>query len=426
ALFVSGGWDLGRGARQAAFDPAARNETGTVAGPGSLAPAESAAGPGADRAAAARDAMASAGEAGSAGSEALAGALGPPAPSRRRRQGADAGSDAGDAPAKSSGPEGGDREADGGAVLRGAALTQALEKALAEGLDDGKLGPLQGLLISELTLDGTRFSGEDLPLLFDALLAVDDFGLQKLVLTHLERIEGLAPEDLAAGYLDYLESSRRPHHSEEIFQKLARIGGEDALEGISDIFRGTESPALRRQALSALAEMGDARSVPVIQEMMRREQDPQRSGPYLDALARIGGRDAVGTIVDAAVRDSHPAALRALREITDRESAPIVSRALSVRAPLEYQREALRTLGRLADPGTAADLGRYLDAAEGRMAQEAISALGRFQDPGAARVLEQYAARQEDARLAQLASRNAQRIYETIERARQGTRGARP
>jgi hypothetical protein len=296
---------------------------------------------------------------------------------------------------------------------------------VAEALEGEDLARLQGLLISELTEKGTKFTAEDVPLLFDALLEVDDYGLQKLALTHLERMEG-SPEEMVGGYLDYLENSARPAHAEDVFKRLVELGGDETVQGLGDLVRRTEDDRLRRQAAQALGDLKDPRGVPAIRDALASLENPVEGRYYAQALARLGGREAISTLVDYAARDGNEAALTSLREIRDPEVGPILSRELNGRTSEPYQRAALQKLAALGDPLTLPDLGRYLGRAEGRLLREAISTLGRFRDPEAARILENFATRQADAKIASWASYSAKRVYRNIERAQADQSRRRP
>lgn len=332
--------------------------------------------------------------------------------SRAQEAGTKAGKqrDRGDSPEGRDGKSGG--EAARSIPLRGAQLVLAMQEAL----EAEDLAELQGLLISELTMKGTHFTAEDAGLLFDVLMDVDDYGLQKLALTHLERIEG-SPEGLIDGYFEYLETAETPHHSKEILERLVKMGGDGTVLGLSDLVRQTENERLRRDAALALGQLKDPRGVPPIRDVLASLENPREARQYADALAHIGGREAISTLVDYAARPGNESALGSLREIRDPNVGPILSGELNGRVSESYQRTALQKLASLADPQTLPDLGRYIHHAEGSMLRYGIYALGRFSDPQAARILETFAGRQHDPKLAEMALRTAQRVQRNIERA---------
>ncbi len=295
-------------------------------------------------------------------------------------------------------------------VLAGTALTAAL----LEALEAEDLGALQGLLISELTLDGTRLSAEDLPLLFDALSGVDDYGMEKLILTHLERLDA-PPDALVDGYLDYLEGARKSAHTDDIFKKIVDLGGDAGLRGLSELVGSTGSEKLRGRAALALAEIGDARGVEAIQRALFAADDANSARPFIQALARFDDPAAVSTLVDYVSR-SGESAFRYLREIRGEEAAPVLARELDPRGDGSFQRELLRKLRDLRDPRTLGDLERFLRRAEGTMLRDTVMTVARIPDPRAADLLERFAARSHDEALASYARRSAQKLEERLAR----------
>lgn len=159
-------------------------------------------------------------------------------------------------------------------LLQGDALTAAIASAI----EAGDLGALQGLLISGLTLGGTRLAAADLPLLAQSLGEVEDYGLQKLLLTHLERLEAPASEKVAT-YLDYLEKSPRPVNAEEVFGQLTVLKGEAAVQGLSALLEQSGREQLHSGAAKALGEIGDLRGVPAIEAALRRATDARGAEP---------------------------------------------------------------------------------------------------------------------------------------------------
>ncbi|MBI4601246.1 MAG: HEAT repeat domain-containing protein [Planctomycetes bacterium] len=309
--------------------------------------------------------------------------------------------------------ESGEREPASGPaqLLEGEALTEALAGAFEE----GELGALQGLLISSLTLKGTKLAAEDLPLLQEALLHVEDHGLQKLLLAHLERLEAPA-EAKTSAYLEYLASSPRPDHAEDAFRQLVRLKDPGAVGGLADLLRDPGRPKLHAGAAQALGEIGDPRGVPVLRESLARLEDPRAAAPCARALARIGGPEAIGALLDFAAREPTGPALGALREIRDPDAAPLISESLLRSAPEAYVRAALGELRRLGDPRSLRDLGRFLERAAPPLAREAIGTLSSIRDPDAAGILEAFSQRQSDPRLAAEALRAARNLRARLER----------
>jgi len=294
---------------------------------------------------------------------------------------------------------------------------EALSQALAELLSSEEIGPLQGLLISELTADGTHFTPEDVPALFDALMGVgDDFGLQKLALTHLERIDA-PPEVLLDGYMAYLESSKKPQHADDVFRRLVDLGGDATVGALGDLLGRTENERMRRQTAEALGALKDQRAVPALANALDRASEPGYSRPYLDALGQIGGRAAYDRIIDYVSRDGYESSLSTLRAIRDVEFAPYLSGSLQRGGTVGYQRQALSQLGQLSDPRTIDDIGRYLDRADDSLARYAVLSLARFSDRQAALVLERYADRHPDSTVGIYARRSVQRVHRNIEQA---------
>jgi HEAT repeat protein len=332
--------------------------------------------------------------------------------SRGSGQGAGSGettSDEASGDASGDGPR--DGRGSGSGVLRGAELTTAVRDAL----DAEDLGALQGLLISGLTKDGTRFTPEDVPALFDALLNVHDYGMEKLVLTHLERLEA-PPEDLAQGYSDYLTSSRNPQHADEAFQQLVRIGGDASFDALSGIVDSVDSSRLARRAVEALGELGDPRAVPILRRQLYATSEPSETRSYTTALAKLGSPEAVSSLVEFVSREGRESSLAALREIRDKSAAPVLAASLSERSVTPaYQRAALSSLRTLREPESLQGLDRFLGKAEGSVLRDTIETIGRIPDPRAARILDSYASRQADARLAAQAERAAQRVRARIE-----------
>ena len=297
-------------------------------------------------------------------------------------------------------------DADGSGILEGAALGAALQELL----EAEEIGPLQGLLISELTRDGTRFTAEHVPNLFDALMEVDDFGLEQLVLTHLERIEG-APEQLVDGYLEYLDSSKRPHHSEAVFERLGDIGGEAAITGLSDLVRTDERGKLRHQAADALAEIKDPRGVDAIRDVLLRDAENHGARSLMESLARFEAREALDVMIEYGSKSGNEHALGAFRSLRSDELAGALADSLRGRSSEAYTRMAIKKLGEFADPATIPSLERILDRGEGVLPRDAVMALGRFRDAGAAEVLESYSLHPSDPRIGKLAAKFAAKIH---------------
>ncbi|MBN1420284.1 MAG: HEAT repeat domain-containing protein [Planctomycetes bacterium] len=312
-------------------------------------------------------------------------------------------------------------EGEGGepkAELQGVRLTEALTDALA-GQD---LAELQGILIASLTEKGTRFALEDLPLLFEALSGSRDYGLQKLALTHLSRLDGV-PEEMVAGYLDYLRSAERPALAAEAFREITRAGGDPALNGLVDFLRETPSETMRWQAAQALGELGDARAVPTLSEFLHAIEEPRQAFPLAQSLIRVGGREAISSVLEYAAREGNEASLGALQQIRDSDAAPIIAESLNRRASEPYQIIALRKIRELGNSDVVPALARYLDRATGRVQGDAIETLASLRDPRAARTLEEFAARQTDERLASRAQRGAQRVRAALARPAPKKRG---
>jgi hypothetical protein len=302
--------------------------------------------------------------------------------------------------------EGGDpKDPSGKGVLQGSALTEAFLRALEE----NNLGALQGLLISELTLKGTKFKAEDLPQLFEALMGVEDYGLQKLVLTHLGRIDA-SPEELAGGYLEYLKGTEKMAHSDEIFKELVRLGADASMEGMTALLREHGKDPMRARAAQALGELGDARAVPALRQALYGMDDPKQGRPYVEALARLGGQEAIASLAGYCSRDGYESTLPVIREIRDPDAAPILAESLLDGSSDAYQRAVLAKLRTQPDPRILPDMARYLREAPAPMARDAIDLVGRIVDSKAVRVLEDYAARQPDPKLSMSAMRAAQRI----------------
>lgn len=298
----------------------------------------------------------------------------------------------------------------GTGILAGGRLSQAL----VEALESEELGPLQGLLISGLTEDGTRFSAEDLPALFDALVGVDDFGMEKLILTHLERIEGL-PEDKMNGYLDYLASSRKPGLLEEVLDQMVKVGGDASFYGLRELMQDPSLDRYRSRAAQALGELGDSRAVSLLDRALYSVDDPRGARPYVEALGKIGGMEGYASLVGYVSREGHEASLSAIYRISDPEVAPYLAETLNEGSSAAYQKAALLKLRTLSDPRILNDLSRYLSRAEATMARSAIEVVGRIYDPAAIRILESFARNQTNARLAAQALRAASRVRARLE-----------
>lgn len=368
------------------------------------------------------------GPAGSAGSPAVAlgeeGGGGRPDASRRRaargpggpgeaggsgkRGGSGSSAGGGEGSESGAGSEAEDRST--GNLLRGAHLTAAIAAALEE----NDLGALQGILITSLTKEGTQFSAEDVGMLFDALATSDDFGMEKLILTHLERIDAPAA-DKALGYAEYLMGSRRPAHADEVFGELVRMGAEASFGPLSDVYTEAPNDRLRQQALRALGDLGDPRAVPLLNQGLYGAPDAAAARPYVDALARLGGPQALGSLVDYVSREGNEASVSALRGIEDKDAAPLLADALNQRSSTAYQRAALGKLRTLPDSRALDDLARFLDRTSGPIARETIDAVSRIQDPAAVRALERYAAQAADPALATFAARSASRLRTRLE-----------
>ena len=297
---------------------------------------------------------------------------------------------------------------------------EKLAAALLDALGAEELGPLQGLLISGLTEDGSKFTADDVPTLFDALLASDDFGMQKLALTHLERIDA-PPEALIDGYLEFLEGGKRPAHSEDIFERLVDLGGSETVGALGELLGRTTNERLARQTADALGKLGDEAAVPALEEALRRSDGGQGRRELFDALAQIGGRRALGSLIDWAARTDDEAAVRAVRNIEDIEAAPFLAGALRQGSSDSFLRSTLRTLGKLRDPRTLGDLERYLGRAPAELTRDTVYSLSGFADPQAARILEAYALSTTDPKLAKHAQKGAQRVQKNIERLARGS-----
>ncbi|MEM7235978.1 MAG: HEAT repeat domain-containing protein, partial [Planctomycetota bacterium] len=298
-------------------------------------------------------------------------------------------------------------------------LRAALNAALKAGLSGEDLGALQGALIASLTREGTKLGSADLPLLFDALGEVDDFGLEKLVLTHLERLEG-NPAEMVDGYLDYLEGSKKAPHREEIFDLLVKVGGDEAFRGLKDLVESSDNPKLRREAALSLAELKDPRAAQTLSFALDREADPDAQRQYAEALAKLGGDRAISTVLDFVLRNGDAKSTHLLRSIDDPNAGPLIAAELRPNTHADYQKYALKKLGSLGDPRTLGDLERYLRTSGEKMQLTALSAIGRFDDLSAARLLERYASREgDDSRLGQYASRAAERVHKNIAKAEQ-------
>ena len=303
----------------------------------------------------------------------------------------------------------GKRRKDDG-LLKGAELTEALAKALEE----GDLGVLQALLISGLTKNGTRFSAEDVQALFGALLTADDYGMEKLILTHLQRLDA-PPEELVNGYLEYLQSSRHPAHLDDVFKEMVAVGGDPCFSALSELMRDSADERLRLRAAQALGDLEDPRAVPLLREAIHSMGDPAAARPYIQALARLGGEDALSSLVGYVSQAGNEPALSVLQQIRDPDAAPVLAAGLNDNPSLGYQRAALAKLRAMPDPRALDDLSRYLYRAPAPLVREALDAVGRIRDPAALRVLEGYARRQADPRLAALAVRAAGRLRAQLE-----------
>ena len=289
--------------------------------------------------------------------------------------------------------------------LQGAQLVQALAKALEE-KDEAAL---QGLLISSLTKKGTRFTAEELPSLFEALEGTDDYGLQKLVLTHLKRIDA-PPEELIDGYVDHLKNAQKLTHSEEVLGEIVRLGGDAALEGLKELVLDTESPRLSREAAGALGKLGDERGVPVLAGALESVSEYREARPYVAALSELGGEKAVRAVVDYTAKAGNESAAPMLSQIRDKKAGPILAEALTRRSTEAFQNAALRQLRRFATPEILPHLGRYLDRAEGPLAARAISVIGHVRDRKAVSILLDYAARHPDSPVGRTAAKTAERV----------------
>ena len=289
-----------------------------------------------------------------------------------------------------------------------------LSEALAQALETQDAGAIQGLLVSSLTEKGTRFTADDLPNLFETLKTVDDYGIQKLLLTHLERMDA-PPADLVSGYVDYLESAGRTAHTEEIINAIAGVGGDEALEGLVGLVRDASREQVVREAASALGRLKDERAVSALQDVLRDVGDPRRSMPFLSALASLGGERAISSLVDYASREGNEVAVSSLGGIRDREAGPILAEALAGRSSEAYKRAALRELRRYADPATLPYLERYLNQASEAMARETMGPLSRIRDPRAAAILMEYAGRHPDSPVGAQAAQHARRILAQLQ-----------
>ncbi len=292
-----------------------------------------------------------------------------------------------------------------GDLLAGGHLSAALRQAL----QDKDLGALQALLIAGLTLKGTKLGADDVPSLFEALLTVDDYGLQKLLLTHLQRIEA-PPADIAAGYADYLLGATRPTHYDEVFGELVRLGADASYDALSGLFRDASDDRLRSRAAQALGDLQDPRAVPLLRQALYGAEDGRAAKPYVDALARLGGAEAVSSLVDYVSQRGNEASMSALRGITDPAAAPILADALNGRSSEEYQRAAMAKLRSMPDPQALDDLSRFLGSARGPIVRDAIETIGRIRDARAVRVLEDFATREQDPKVAAQALRAATRV----------------
>ena len=299
-------------------------------------------------------------------------------------------------------------------LLGGEALTAAFEAAL----EAGDIGALQGLLISSLEKEGTKLAAEDLPLLLDALMGTDDYGLQKLALTHMERLDA-APDELAAAYMAYLEEGKSRTHDDEVFARLKDLESETALQGLTrlaETFEGQGSQRLKWKAVEALGDSQNPRAAASLVRGLDSAQAPDEVRRYADALARLGGEQAIGALVDRALRDDSGVALQALSRVKDPSAAPTLARALSRNTSEAFQKSALRKLSEWRDPATLPHLERYLEVATGKNLKSALYGLSKFPGDDAVRILERFASRRgrdsDEGKLAQRAVEWAKKAHE--------------
>lgn len=302
--------------------------------------------------------------------------------------------------------------------LTGAQRTSAMEDAL----EAGDLGLLEGILISSLTLKGTELRPEDLPLLVEALAVGGDDGLERLLLTHLERIDAPAGEK-ALGYLDYLDGAASPRHASEAFEALQELRAPESVPALLEMLRQPSNDAFRSGAAETLARIGDERAVPALLEAARGAETARETRAMLASLARMGSSAAATSVIDFVSRSGNEASLRVLRELRAPDAAPQLAASLNSPGSEAFQRAALDRLRQLGDPRTVRDLVRFLERAPAPLVRSGIDALSRVPDRAAARALADIANRIDtDPRVAAQARRGAQRVLDLMEREAQQRR----
>lgn len=173
---------------------------------------------------------------------------------------------------------------------------EELKSAIGDALDEEDWAALEGLLASALTESGSRFTPDDLPVLFESLGEAGDEGVQRVVLLHLRRVE--APSELlVAGYIECLSDRQRRIDDEAIMDQLVALGGEAAVDGLVEILEDSPAVPMTRAAASALGKLAHPRALPALTRL-------------LDEAAPLLAEDAVKAIAEL----RQPEAARVLRE----------------------------------------------------------------------------------------------------------------
>ncbi len=230
-------------------------------------------------------------------------------------------------------------------------LADALPAALESGEKGPLQGPLMGLLIANLTEKGTRFTAEELPLLFETLAAAKGHEIQSLLLAHIDRID--APGEKAAGFIEFLRASPSASHAEGAIQRLAKLGTPEAVEGLADLLRDGSENIPRRRLIRALGETGNAKAVGPLADAIARSEDPAERLAGLKALGVLGTAAATEAILSFASRGEDRGAIEVLRGLDagkDRDIVPVLAESLLGRSHPGFQIAVLHKLGGIGNP----------------------------------------------------------------------------
>jgi hypothetical protein len=190
---------------------------------------------------------------------------------------------------------------------------EELKNAIADALDEENWATVGELLASALTEQGSRFTLDDLPVLFESLGEVGDEGVQELILVHLRRIEA-PPELLVAGYIGCLSNRERFADDQAIMDQLVALGGEAAVDGLVEILEDSPAMPMTRAAANALGKLAHPRALPALTSLLD-EAAPLLAEDAVKAIAEIREPEAARVLSEYALRNpDSPAGARAARE----------------------------------------------------------------------------------------------------------------